>query len=115
MEVIGIIIASSVIIFYFGVMLEFLNKYGEILDLGDLLTILLALFWPITWPTLYFSQLYRRRNSKCKITKIPNSYYLVWRKNDFGEWELVGDFATLKKAIAFAKTNDPTSQAIWYL
>lgn len=119
MEVIGIVIAfviaSVVIIFYLGVMSDFLNRYDKILDLGSAVTILLALFWPITWPTLYLSQLYRRRNSKCKITKISNICYAVWRKNDLGKWEFVHDLPSLKEAIAFAKTNDPASQAIWYL
>lgn len=115
MEVIGIIIASGVIIFYFGVMFDFLNRYDEILDLGSGVMILLALFWPITWPALYLSQLYRRRNSKFKITKIPNDRFIVWRRNDSGKWIPAGDFGRLKDAIFFVKTKDPTSQVIWYL
>lgn len=115
MEEIGIIIASGVIIFYFVVMFDFLNRYDEILDLGSGVMILLALFWLITWPTLYLSQLYRRRNSKHKITKISNSCYAVWCKNDLGNWEFVHELPSLKEAITFVKTKDSDSQVIWYL
>jgi len=109
------LLAFVLAVFYVGMMYDFILRFDDILDLSIGFIGIATIFWPITWPALYLSQLYRRRNSKCKITKISNSCYLVWRKNDLGKWEFVHDLPSLKEAIDFAKTKGPDGRVIWYL